>query len=191
MRQLLPSSAMGLALNLVVTPMLVGYIELCLDCLAGRAGHVSALLAAFSRFGAIAPLVIVGSVLGFAYNSLSLLLLTPSESVTGMWPLWLVATPLGVYVAVSLGFSYAVLAEDHEAGPLDALKRSFRLTTGHRLRILAVLLLSALVVMGSAMMCFLPILAGVPIASLAWSGCYLALTKPSSPPTATRSHPPR
>jgi uncharacterized membrane protein len=182
MKSVLVSSGTSLVLTLLVTPMLVGYIELCLTALRGRPLSLGTIFVPYARFATVATIVAVFGAVGLAYN-LSLSFFFADQNLQQVyarsWFWWLLAAPLLLYVGTGVGFTYAVLADDPKVGALQALTRSWRIASGQRRSIFAIWVISGLAMILGLAMCLLPSLVVVPWVSLLWSGCYLALATPA------------
>lgn len=182
LKSVLVSSAFGFVLNVLALPMMVGFIELCLSALRGRTVSLATILAPYARFKVIATVVTAFSGLALVYNLVLSLFFadqTIQQFYSKAWIVGLVASPLLIYVGIGMGFTYAVLADDPQVGALEAVRRSWRVATGHRWSILGTWLVSGLAMMLGLVMCLLPALVAVPWACLLWAGCYLALATPT------------
>jgi hypothetical protein len=182
MKSVLVSSAVSLVLSLLLTPMMIGYIELCLTALRGRPVALGTIFVPYARFATVATLVVGFSALGFAYNLVFSFFFadqTLQQVYARIWLWALVASPLFFYVGSGLGFAYAVLADDPHVGALEALRRSWRIASGKRWPILGVWIISALATAFGVLMCLLPSVLAIPWASLLWSASYLALATPT------------
>lgn len=96
-----------------------------------------------------------------------------------------VLTPLYVYVAAGLAFLQAELAFNDDAGPIDAIIYSWRIARGKRWIIIGVGLIGALITAGSAMLCGIGLLFGVPFVTLLMAALYLALREGADVPHAS------
>jgi hypothetical protein len=182
MKTMLLSSGFGLVLSLLVTPMLIGYIELCLMALRGRPVALGTMFAPYARFVTVATLVVGFALIGFVYNlTLSFFFAdqTLAQVLAKAWLWGLLASPLLLFIGIGFGFAYAVLADDPNAGALEALTRSWRIAAGQRWSILLVWIISGLAMTFGLLMCLLPALVAVPWVSLLWSASYLALATPT------------
>ena len=182
MKSVLLSSGLGLVLSLLVTPMLVGYIELCLHALRGRPVSVGTMFAPYARFGTVATLVVGFSAIGLVYNLMLSSFFADSNLLQFYARSWMwgpLAAPIFLYVGIGIGFAYVVLADDPKAGALEALTRSWRIASGKRWSILLVWIISGLAMMFGLAMCLLPALVATPWVSLFWTGSYLALSTPT------------
>ena len=95
-----------------------------------------------------------------------------------------VLTPVYVYVATGIAFMQAELAFNDDAGPIDAIRHSWRIAHGKRWKIIGVGLLAALITGGSAMLCGIGLLFGAPLAALLFGALYLALREGADVPRA-------
>ncbi len=182
-RQIIFSSLFGLVLNLMVTPLMVGYIALSLDALRGNKLRLERLFEFYAHIQTIGTLVALFWAFGFAYN-LVLTLFFADRTMQELYPTFmimgLIAAPLLFYVGTGFGFVYAVLADHPELSPAEALRRSWQIATGKRWPIIRIWLVSILVIALGALMCFVPVFVAFPWASLLWAASYLALATPSS-----------
>jgi uncharacterized membrane protein len=182
LKSVLFSSAVALVMNLLATPLLVGYIELCLTSLRGRPVHLGTLFVPYGRFATVATLVVGYSALALVYNlTLSFFFAdqTAQQFYAEAWVWFLLGAPLFCYVGTGLGFTYAVLADDPKVGALEAVTRSWRMAAGKRWSILGVWMVCGFAIVLGAMMCLVPSIVVTPWASLLWAGSYLALATPT------------
>jgi hypothetical protein len=99
----------------------------------------------------------------------------------------LVLLPVCVYLVTGIVFMQAELAFNDDAGPIDAILYSWRIAHGRRWRIIGVGLLAGLIVVGSAMLCGIGLLFGMPFAMLLSGVLYLALRNGADVPLANTS----
>jgi hypothetical protein len=95
-----------------------------------------------------------------------------------------VLLPVYIYFVTGIAFMQAELAFNDDAGPIDAVLYSWRIARGRRWRIIGVGLLAGLIALGSAMLCGIGLLFGVPLASLLFGALYLALRDGADVPPA-------
>lgn len=95
-----------------------------------------------------------------------------------------VLTPLYIYVAAGLAFIQAELAFNDDAGPIDAIMHSWRIAQGKRWMIIGVGLIGTLITAGSAMLCGIGLLFGIPFVTLLMAALYLALRQGADVPRA-------
>jgi hypothetical protein len=182
LKPLLFSSGVSFVMSLLLTPMLIGYVELCLTALRSRPVAVGTVFAPYARFATVATLVTGLSAIGLVQNLLFSFLFADKnlqQVYTSNWIWWLLAAPLFVYVGTGVGFMYAVLADDPKASALEAVTRSWRIASGKRWYILLVWIISGLATMFGMLFCVLPSIVVIPVVSLLWSGLYLALATPT------------
>jgi len=96
----------------------------------------------------------------------------------------LLLLPVYAYVFSGLAFMQAELAYDDDAGPIEAIVRSWRIARGKRWRIIGVGLVAGLIVTASAMMCGIGLLFGAPFATLLMGALYLGLRNGADVPAA-------
>ena len=114
---------------------------------------------------------------------------TPMEEITrkaaGPFGIaMLVALPVYAYIGAGLAFIHVELAFNDDAGPIEAIRNSWRIARGKRLVIIGVGLLSGLIYLGSLMLCGIGVLFGGPLAMLAFAALYLALRNGADVPLA-------
>lgn len=93
--------------------------------------------------------------------------------------------PVYVYFIAGIAFMQAELVYNDDAGPIDAIRHSWRIARGKRWRIIGVGLLAGLIVLGSFMLCGVGLLFGAPLSSLLFGALYLALRNGADVPPAT------
>jgi hypothetical protein len=98
-----------------------------------------------------------------------------------------VLAPFSVYIAAGLVFVHAELAFNDDAGPIEAIIYSWRIARGKRWSIIGVGLSGALITAGSAMLCGIGLLFGVPFVTLLMAALYLALREGADVPLANTS----
>jgi hypothetical protein len=95
-----------------------------------------------------------------------------------------VLAPVYIYIAAGLVFTHAELAYNDDAGPIDAIVYSWRMSRGKRWMIIGVGLIGGLITAGSAMLCGIGLLFGVPFVTLLMGALYLALRQGADVPRA-------
>jgi hypothetical protein len=129
---------------------------------------------------AIPLLVMVAMVLGFARA------LGPRAAQSGIVvSLVLVAIPV---IYVSLGFSLAIyeVTYDDEVGPVDALRRSWRLADGHRWALLGLGLVGCLAVLAGLLACCIGTIPAYAFFFLVFAVAHRALRNGMDLPTPSR-----
>lgn len=96
----------------------------------------------------------------------------------------LLLLPVYAYVFSGLAFMQAELAYDDDAGPIEAIVRSWRIAQGKRWHIIGIGLVAGLIVTASAMMCGIGLLFGAPFATLLMGALYLGLRNGADVPPA-------
>jgi hypothetical protein len=92
--------------------------------------------------------------------------------------------PVYIYFIAGIAFMQAELAYNDDAGPIDAIRYSWRIARGKRWQIIGVGLLAGLIALGSAMLCGIGLLFGAPLSSLLFGALYLALRDGADVPPA-------
>ncbi len=171
-----------LVLSLTVLPPLeAGMIVVTLAQLKGDPWHFRDCFAGFrSRW--------LGSLIAFTWIlfGLSLVILTPvwvpivvGAVVEAKELIWfglaaaLVFVPLCVYVSVRIGFFGPYLIIDRDFGPVEAIKESWDLTTGHFWGLFGVALVLALMQAGGLLLFGVGLLLVLPLTALVRSSGYL------------------
>lgn len=87
----------------------------------------------------------------------------------------LVATPFVIYALLGVAFGVPELVFNDDAGPLQALRGSWRIARGKRWLMMGVLSIAWLIAFGSTMLCGVGALFGFPFALLMSAALYLGL----------------
>jgi hypothetical protein len=120
----------------------------------------------------------------------------PTGIILGLVPMdqWLaaflitgavLAVPV-MYVALGLSFMQAELVYDDEAGPLEAIRRSWVIVRGHRLWAFVGGLVYGLAMFVGLLACCVGMLATMPFAHLVYAALYLALRNGAEVPAVSR-----
>ena len=96
----------------------------------------------------------------------------------------LLLLPVYAYVVSGLAFMQTELAFDDDAGPIEAITRSWRIAEGKRWKIIGIGLIAGFIFAGSAMMCGIGLLFGAPFATLLMGALYLGLRNGADVPDA-------
>jgi hypothetical protein len=96
----------------------------------------------------------------------------------------LLLLPVYAYVVSGLAFMQTELAFDDDAGPIEAITRSWRIAEGKRWKIIGIGLVAGFIFAGSAMMCGIGLLFGAPFATLVMGALYLGLRNGADVPAA-------
>ena len=96
-----------------------------------------------------------------------------------------VLAPFYIYIAAGLVFAQAELAFNDDAGPIEAIVYSWRMARDKRWSIIGVGVIGALITAGSAMLCGIGLLFGVPFVTLLMAVLYLALREGADVPPAS------
>lgn len=142
----LGAAVMGLVQNLVLAAAALGLIHMCQVALDGRAPSPGQLFSQGSRFFPwLGQLIVVGAMLGAPLVLLSAIALGAGVALDSLELGLVILLVLFVlllvplfYVGLGIYVGQFELIYDRTAGPIQALKRSWRLADGHRFTILAV-----------------------------------------------------
>ncbi|MEZ4374214.1 MAG: hypothetical protein R3B07_25570 [Polyangiaceae bacterium] len=141
--------------NVVALFFSVGQIRLYLQAARGQTPEFGVLFSGMDRFGSV---LLAGFVGGILILLGMVLLIVPG-----------IILSCGLFVA-----SYFVV--DHGEGGIDALKKSWEVTNGHKTNIFVFSLLSGLVVLAGCFACFVGIFAGEAVVGVATAIIFLRLT---------------
>jgi hypothetical protein len=179
----------------IITAVLeLGLTVMCIDALTGRTPRLGALGRAWSKLGkrivlnlviGAVALVAVGIPAGILVTIVVLADSTFVHVVAAVLGL-LLLIPL-VYVSLGWIFGTTEIAYDEDVDPIEALRRSWRIATGHRWPILGASVLGGLIVLGGLLLCGVGIVFAQPIAMMLQAGIYLALRNGSGLPAPRRA----
>ena len=167
-------------------------IAVSLDALRGGEPQLASLLSCARRIPAALLLMLI-AILTFAVYGGAVAgagVLVPDEFVDLKLWIWGGGALLGIvpmaYFWIGLFYAQTVLIADPSAGPIAALRRSFRIASGKRLSILGTLIVGSLIMGAGALACCVGMLASYPLGMMLWTGLYLALSNEGEASAALR-----
>ncbi len=178
----------------------LGFVAMAVRALNGKKANIGALFSQLSKVWKIVVQSIV-VVLGIALIILPIVVIiilmfvgpvtldTPMSEITDKAGrpfaiAGLVFLPIYVYILLGILFAQSELAFNDDSGPISAIVYSWRIARGRRLRIFSVGMVAALIMLGSAMLCGIGLLFGLPFATLLFVALYLALRNGADVPHA-------
>lgn len=167
-------------------------IAVSLDALRGGEPQLASLLSCARRIP-VALLLMLIAIVTFAVYGGAVAgagVLVPDEFVDLKLWIWGGGALLGIvpmaYFWIGLFYAQTVLIDDPSAGPIAALRRSFRIASGKRLSILGTLIVGSLIMGAGALACCVGMLASYPLGMMLWTGLYLALSNKGEASAALR-----
>lgn len=178
----------------------LGFVAMAVRALNGKKANIGALFSQLSKVWKIVVQSII-VILGIALIILPIVVIillmfvgpvtldTPMNEITDKAGrpfaiAGLIFLPIYVYVLLGIVFAQSELAFNDDSGPISALVYSWRIARGRRLRIFGVGMVAALIMLGSAMLCGIGLLFGLPFATLLFVALYLALRNGADVPRA-------
>lgn len=178
---------LGLVLSMVQFWLQIGYIRIQREILEGRAVKMGVLFSGGGAFlsvflffllsalvGAIAgvvgflPAVVLGGI-GYLVSQQDGALV---GGVVGALPLIIILP----YVSLGMLFGVHAVAIDG-LGPVEALKRSWRIADGNRIQLIVVGIVAAILSFVGLLFCFVGLIVTIPVTNLAFTELYLRVTR--------------
>lgn len=203
--QIIVVAVIGAIMQQVISGLVQGVVQLglfrvAIDVLQGRKADISRLFSQVNKLGryilmyltqiALIGIPVAALMGGMLLLSVSMSGATSIESffrhgIERAVPLMMlgfivILVPL-IYVSLGLIFAAQELMYG-DCGPIEALKRSWEITSGHRLPVFGYSLMAGLVVLVGVIACCVGVLPAMGLAQLLLSGLYLSLRQGSNLP---------
>jgi len=174
----------GFFFSLLVAPALMGgFYFLYLNLARGDESKLDDLFVGFSRFGStlglywvISGIMFVGMLPSLLYTIITMdSFLTSEYAAADAIALMVANMTILAILMFRFVFAWFVLMDDPSIGVFDAMKKSSKLTYGHRFSVFLLLFVTGVISLATIILLFLPMLVVGPVMMIAFARAYIKL----------------